>query len=167
MICTMVILPMSVLMRCTASRVCRNPCPIRQEFALDLIHTSDFHKGHTADLGVDKVHCKQGVLQPLSYTARVVGGDSWETLGTCNVTRECCLHVADYTCPALFTSLEKHFLQRCSTPSPYISLLPPVSSHELPNPAAHEQRLVVGAGICAPLLWTRVPRETNLQALRS
>ena len=34
----------------------------------------------------------------------------------------------------LFTSSEKHFLWGCITPSPYISLLPPVSSHKLPNP---------------------------------
>ena len=29
----------------------------------------------------------------------------------CNVTPEWCLHVPDYTCPALFTSSEKQFLQ--------------------------------------------------------
>ena len=104
------------------------------QFALHLIDTSDLQYGHTADLIVDEVHRKKGVLQPLPCTAGVVDGDWWETLGTCSVTPEWCLHVPGYTCPALFTSSEKHFLQGCSTPSPYISLLPPVSSHELPNP---------------------------------
>ena len=88
--------------------------------------------------------------------AGVVDGDWWETLGTCNVTPEWCLHLPDYTCPALFTSSEKHFLQGCSRPSPYISLLPPVSSHELPNPpvdsddSPRELGFMVCKGVLSP-----------------
>ena len=100
-----------------------------RQLALDLIDTSDLQYGYTADLGVDEVHSKKGVLQPVSYAAGVVDGDWWEALGMCTITPEWCLHVPHYTCPALFTSSEKHFLRGCSTPPPYISLLPPVSSH--------------------------------------
>ena len=78
------------------------------------------------------MHRKKGVLQPLLYTAGVVTCNWWEMWGTCNVTPQWCLHVPAYTCLALFTSSEKHFLQECTTPSPYISPLPPLSSHELP-----------------------------------
>ena len=36
-----------------------------RQFALDLIDISDLQCGHNADLGVDEVHRKQAVLQPL------------------------------------------------------------------------------------------------------
>ena len=64
-----------------------------RQFGLDLIGTSDLKYGHTADLGVNEVHRKKGVLQPLPCTAREVDGDWWKTLGTCNVASEFCLHV--------------------------------------------------------------------------
>ena len=88
------------------------------QFAVDLINTSDLRYAHTAELGADELHHKKGVLQPLPFMARVEDGDWWETLGTCTVKPEWCLHVPNYTYLALFASSEKHFLQGCSTPSP-------------------------------------------------
>ena len=53
-------------------------------------------------------------------------------------------------CPLNEAFSEKHLLQGCSTPSPYISLLPPVSSHKLPNPVPswHDSLRELGSRVC-------------------
>ena len=71
--------------------------PEARQFALGLIDPMDLQYGHIADLGVNEEHRKKGVLQHLPYTAIVVDANWWETLGTCNATTECCLHIPDHT----------------------------------------------------------------------
>ena len=46
------------------------------------------------------------------------------------------------------------FLQGCSTPSPYISVLPPVSPHKLPNPPvdSHKSLRELGFRVCKGVL---------------
>ena len=150
-----------------------------RQLALDLIDTTDLQYGYAADLRVDEVHRKKGVLQPLPYAEGVVDGNWWDALGMCAITVEWCLHVAitvqwclhvpDCTYPALFASVEKHFLHRCTTPSPYISLLPPVSSPELPTPPLklYDSRREPGWRVCKGALSPREASPLNTTATAS
>ena len=70
-----------------------------RDLAVNLIDTSDLEYGYMADLGVDVVNRKKGVLH----------GARWEALGSCTITPEWCLHIPNYSRQALFTSSEKHF----------------------------------------------------------
>ena len=86
----------------------------------------------------------------------VTGGRRWQ--------RTTSLHSGVCTFPttqALLTSSEKPFLHGCSTSSPYISRLPLVSSHELPNPPwdSDDSLRELGFGFARASCLLRKPRN--------